>query len=116
MKPTALIVDVSCDEAGAIETSRSTTHDDSIYEVDGIRQYAVDNIPSAFAKSASQLFSLSILPYVRKVANLGVKEALLSDPHLSRGLTTYRSKLTLEETAQKLNLPYYPPSEALRAE
>lgn len=113
MKRGSLIVDVSCDEAGAIETSRSTTHDDSIYEIDGIRHYAVDNIPSAFARDASVLLSLSILPYVRQVCNQGVEQALLENQYLRRGLTTYRGKLTLEETARKLNLPYIPPLVAI---
>ena len=113
MKPDALIVDVSCDEAGAIETSKSTTHDDSIYSVDGIRHYAVDNIPSAFAGSSSELLSMSILPYLRKVAKLGVKEALQADPHFRRGLTTYKGKLTLKETAEKLGKPFTDPLDAL---
>lgn len=49
MKKGALIVDVACDDNGAIETCRSTTHDDPIYTEEGIVHYCVDNIPSAFA-------------------------------------------------------------------
>ena len=47
MKPGAMIIDVACDDAGAVETCKSTTHDDPVYYVDGILHYAVDNIPSA---------------------------------------------------------------------
>ena len=52
MKPGAMIVDVACDENGAIETCRDTTHDDPIYFVDGVMHYCVDNIPSAFSQTA----------------------------------------------------------------
>lgn len=114
MKKSALIIDVSCDDEGAIETSHSTTHADSTYVVDGICHYAVDNIPSAFAASASELLSLNTFPYIRKVANLGFKQAMLKDAHLRRGLTTYKGKLTLEETALKQGLPFSDPLDAIQ--
>jgi len=53
MKEGALIVDVACDEAGAIETTRTTSHDAPVYVVDGIIHYCVDNIPSAFSQTAT---------------------------------------------------------------
>ncbi len=49
MKPGAMIVDVACDENGAIETCRDTTHDDPIYFVDGVMHYVCGQHPSAFS-------------------------------------------------------------------
>ncbi|SCZ76024.1 alanine dehydrogenase [Acidaminobacter hydrogenoformans] len=113
MKRGALIVDVACDEAGAIETCRSTSHDDPVYVEEGVLHYAVDNIPSGFAETASQMLSECTLPYALEIANRGVVEALRRDPHLRRGLTTYKGQLTLVETADKHGIPYVDPLEAI---
>ena len=109
MKKGSIIVDVSCDEAGAIETSHSTTHDNPTYEVDGIVHYAVDNIPATFARTATELLSNVTFPYVMDIANKGVEKALKDNSGLRRGLSTYKGKLTLEETALKHNLDYKSP-------
>ena len=113
MKPGAMIVDVACDDHGAIETCESTTHDDPIYYVDGILHYAVDNIPSGFAATASRTLSAATLPYALAMADKGAEQALLADAHLRRGLTTYKGMLTLLETAQKHNMPFTDPKDAI---
>lgn len=113
MKRGAMIVDVACDEAGAIETCKSTSHDDPVYVEDGVMHYAVDNIPSGFAETASKMLSECTLPFALEIANRGVEEALRRDPHLRRGLTTYKGHLTLKETADKHGLPYSDPLEAI---
>lgn len=109
MKHGAMIIDVSCDDEGAIETSHSTSHDDPIYFVDGIMHYAVDNIPSAFSHTASNSLANATLPYVMEIANKGYKRALKDNPGLLRGLSFYYGKLTLEETAIKQNRQYTSP-------
>lgn len=113
MKPGAIIVDVACDDHGAIETCESTTHDDPIYYVDGVLHYAVDNIPSAFANTASQTLSAATLPHALAIAQKGVEQALLEDAFLRRGLTTHKGKLTLLETARKHSMEYTDPKDAL---
>lgn len=113
MKPRAVIIDVACDEAGAIETCVATTHDNPIYTDNGIVHYCVDNIPSAFSQTASNSLSYATLPYVRQIANMGIREALLSNPSLRKGLGFYYGELTLEETGRKQNRPYITPEEAL---
>lgn len=113
MKPNAVIIDVACDEAGAIETCVATTHDDPVYTDNGIVHYCVDNIPSAFSQTASNSLSYATLPYTRMIANKGVREALLSDAPLRKGLGFYYGELTLEETGRKQNRPYITPEEAL---
>lgn len=113
MKPSSLIVDVSCDEGGAIETCRSTSHDDPIYKVDGITHYCVDNIPSAFSQTATISLCNATLPYVLQIADKGAEQALKDNKYLRRGLSFYYGKLTLEETGIKQDRPYITPEEAL---
>ena len=105
MKPSAMIVDVACDDEGAVETCRSTTHDDPVYYVDGILHYCVDNIPSAFARTASIMLATATLPYLLEIANKGAETALKENSHLRKGLTAYDGMLTLQETALKQNRP-----------
>ncbi len=105
MKKGAMIVDVACDDEGAVETCRSTSHDDPVYYEEGVKHYCVDNIPSAFARTASILLSEATLPYLLKIANKGVEKALKEDKNLLKGLTAYDGKLTLKETALKQNRP-----------
>lgn len=114
MKKGAMIIDVACDDEGAVETCRSTSHTDPIYYEEGILHYCVDNIPSAFAQTASTTLCNATLPFTIAIANKGVKQALKDDKHLRRGLTTYAGKLTLLETAEKLNIPYTDAMEALK--
>ncbi len=113
MKPCTIISDVSCDEGGAIETSRSTSHDDPIYTVDGIIHYAVDNIPSAFSRTATTTLATMTLPYAMQVATMGVDEALRSNNEFRKGLSFYKGAMTLKETSVKLGIPYCSPEEAL---
>lgn len=113
MKPGAMIVDVACDDAGAVETCRSTTHDEPVYYVEGIMHYCVDNIPSGFSRTASIMLSAATLPYLLSMADNGVQAALSRDPHLRRGLTFYYGDLTLKETAVKHDLTYTEPTEAI---
>lgn len=113
MKHGAIIIDVACDDAGAIETCNSTTHDDPIFYEEGIMHYCVDNIPSGFSRTASILLSAATLPHTLSIANNGVEDALIKDAHLRRGLTYYYGDLTLKETADKHDLVYTDPVEAI---
>ena len=113
MKKDALIVDVACDENGAIETCRSTTHDDPVYREEGILHYCVDNIPAAYAQTATCLLSNATLPYALQLADKGVKEAMTENKYFRKGLCFYDGVLTLKETGLKQNRPYQSPERAL---
>ncbi|MBA7485419.1 Alanine dehydrogenase [subsurface metagenome] len=69
LKRTALILDISCDTNGAVETCIPTTWDDPVYEVDGITHFCVSNLPSAIPADSSDHLSSMILPHVMKVAS-----------------------------------------------
>ena len=108
MKKDSLIVDISCDPAGAIETCRPTPHDNPIYEVEGIRHYCVDNLPSAVARTSSSALSNASLPYVLKIANDGWLQAIKEDAVLKRGLGFALGYLTFKPTAEAQNREYTP--------
>lgn len=114
MKKGAMIIDVACDDEGAVETCHSTTHKDPVYYEEGILHYCVDNIPSAFARTASTTLCNATLPFVLAIADKGVKRALKEDKHLRRGLTTYDGKLTLLETAEKHDIPFTSPDDIVK--
>ena len=69
--------------------------------------------PSGFSRTASQTLSAATLPHALAIAEKGVEKALLDDKHLRRGLTTYKGKLCLLETALKHNLPFTDPKDAI---
>jgi alanine dehydrogenase len=100
MKSGALIVDISCDTAGAVETSRPTSWSAPIYVVDGIRHFCVDNIPGAVPVTASAGYGEAILPKVLLIAEHGLVSACKMDPWLARGLTCANGELLLEEAAR----------------
>jgi len=106
MKKEALIVDISCDPAGAIETCMPTSHDQPTYVVNGIQHYCVDNLPSAVARTASDALSNTSLPYVLKLADKGWLPAIKEDTALRRGLGFAFGYLTFKPTATAQNRPY----------
>lgn len=94
LKPDALLIDVAIDQGGCFETSRPTTYDDPTYVLDGIVHYCVANMPGAVPHTSTRALTNATLPYVRRLANLGVDAALAADPGLARGLNTRAGALT----------------------
>ena len=114
MKRGSMIVDVACDDNGAVETCRSTTHDDPVFYEEGILHYCVDNIPSAFSQTASVTLSNATLPYLLQIADKGFKKAIEENPYLRKGMTCYDGKLTLLETALKQERAWTDPEELIK--
>ncbi|MCA0964259.1 alanine dehydrogenase [Salipiger bermudensis] len=94
MKPGAVLVDVAIDQGGCFETSRATTHDDPIYEVDGIQHYCVANMPGAVPRSSTIALGNATLPFVMALANKGWRQACADDRHLLAGLNVHAGQLT----------------------
>jgi len=88
LKPDALLIDVAIDQGGCFATSQPTTYDEPTYRVDGIVHYCVANMPGAVPHTSTRALTNATLPYVRKLANLGIDAALAADPGLARGLNT----------------------------
>ena len=113
MKPGAVLVDIAIDQGGCFETSKATSHDDPIYEVDGIVHYCVANMPGAVPRTSTFALNNRTLPHVVNLAELGAVEAMRADPHLANGLNVADGKVTCGPVARDLDLPYLPLEEAL---
>lgn len=113
MEPGSVIVDISCDPHGPIETCHETTHEDPRYIEEGIVHFCVSNIPGAIAQSASVSYAASVLPHLQALLDLGVREACIRDGFLRRSMTVYRGVLTHEETSAVQNIPWLRPRDAL---
>ncbi|MBL1265502.1 alanine dehydrogenase [Candidatus Methylomicrobium oryzae] len=105
MRKGAVIVDVSIDQGGCVETARPTTHSDPTYEVDGIVHYCVANMPGAVPRTSTLALNNATLPYVLRLANEGL-DALRHDHPLQLGLTTHQGRLTNAAVAQSLDFGY----------
>jgi alanine dehydrogenase len=114
MKPGAVLVDVAIDQGGCFETSRATTHQDPIYEVDGIVHYCVANMPGAVARTSTQALGNATLPFVLALAGKGWRLACAEDEHLLAGLNVHAGRVTYGAVGTALGLPVTPAREALR--
>jgi alanine dehydrogenase len=101
----SVIVDVSVDQGGCVETTQPTTHSNPTYFVDGVLHYGVANMPGAVPRTSSLALANATLRYVLRIADQGVKEALKGDPGLAKGLNIYRGSVTHPAVAETFNLP-----------
>ncbi len=108
-----VVVDVAVDQGGCIETCKPTTHEHPIYEVDGIIHYCVANMPGAVPFTSTTALTNATNPYVQKLANLGILNALKSDEALLQGLNTYRGLVTHHGVSDAFGMPYTSPDEAI---
>ncbi|MEH7582497.1 NAD(P)-dependent oxidoreductase, partial [Priestia megaterium] len=113
MEKGSVIVDISNDTDGAIESFRETTHAHPTYIENGIVHYCVSNIPGAIANSTSVAYAASVLPHIQSILNSGVKSACIKDGFLRRSLTAYKGYLTHEETSAIQNRPWVRPEDVL---
>jgi alanine dehydrogenase len=93
MKPRSVIVDISIDQGGCIETSRPTSHDHPSYVEEGVVHYCVPNMPGVVARTATSGFVNAALPYILDVVNLGVEKAIQTNPAIEFGIATYQGEL-----------------------
>lgn len=114
MKPGSVLVDVAIDQGGCFETSHATTHQDPIYEVDGVMHYCVANMPGAVARTSTQALGNATMPFMLALANKGWKQACADDRHLLNGLNVHAGKLTYAAVGQALNLPVISAADALK--
>lgn len=107
MKDGAIIVDVSIDSGGCFETSEITTHTEPTFVKHGIIHYAVPNIPSRYARTASLSISNIFTPYLLNIGDEGgIEDAARFDKSLQRGMYFYHGILTNKAVADWFSLPY----------
>ncbi|WP_017664469.1 alanine dehydrogenase [Porphyrobacter sp. AAP82] len=105
MRPGAVVVDIAIDQGGCFETSRPTTHQNPVFEVDGVIHYCVANMPGAVARTSTMALGNATLPFVLKLAGKGADGAMAADPHLAAGLNVSGGKLHIAAVAEALGLP-----------
>jgi alanine dehydrogenase len=108
MSKGSVVVDVSVDQGGCIETIRPTRHSDPVYFVDGVLHYGVTNMPGAVPRTSTIALSNATLPYVVLLASLGVPGALSTHHDLAGGVNIYRGKVTYCAVAESFGLEYTP--------
>ncbi|MEE4346858.1 MAG: alanine dehydrogenase [Paracoccaceae bacterium] len=104
MKPGAVLVDVAIDQGGCFETSKATTHQDPIYEVDGIMHYCVANMPGAVARTSTLALGNATMPFMLALADKGWKRACAEDAHLLAGLNVHAGQLTYAAVGEALGI------------
>ncbi|GAA0739741.1 alanine dehydrogenase [Sphingomonas sp. ABOLD] len=102
----SVLVDIAIDQGGCFETSRATTHDDPVFEIDGVIHYCVANMPGAVARTSAFALNNATLPFVLKLANQGAEAAMKADRHLANGLNVSGGKIRHQAVADALDLPF----------
>lgn len=115
LKPGAALVDVAIDQGGCFETSKATTHQDPIYEVDGIMHYCVANMPGAVARTSTIALGNATLPYMLRLADQGWRAAMEADEGLLAGLNVHAGKLTNYAVGRALEIDVVSPALAIKA-
>jgi alanine dehydrogenase len=113
MKPGSVLVDVSIDQGGCFESAKPTTHDQPTYQEQGVIHYCVANMPGAVARTSTFALTNATLPFVMALANKGINQALLDDPHLLAGLNIYRGKVTYQAVAEAHGYEFVSPESVL---
>ena len=103
MKPGSVLVDISIDQGGCIETSKPTTHDNPIFVEEEVVHYCVTNMPGAVPLTASLALNHATLPYIKKIADLGLEKACASDIHLANGLNMANGEIRHPSVESALN-------------
>ncbi len=106
MQKGAVLVDVAIDQGGCFETSKPTTHDHPIYEVDGIVHYCVSNMPGAVPYTSTLGLTNVTLPYAVDIANNGWKKALDEDKELRKGLNIVDGEIVYQDVADAFDMDY----------
>jgi alanine dehydrogenase len=113
MRPGSVIIDISIDQGGSIETSRMTTHSAPTYVVHDVVHYCVGNMPGAVPNTSTYALTNVTLPYAISIADRGLEDAMRADPALALGLNTHGGALTNQAVAEAHDLEWMPVSVAI---
>jgi alanine dehydrogenase len=108
MKPGSLIVDISIDQGGSVETSRPTTHREPVFIEEGIVHYCVTNMPGAVPFTSTIALNNATFPYVFELCQKGFEKCVRENLEVWKGVNIYNGKITNKEVAEAFNLEYVP--------
>jgi alanine dehydrogenase len=105
MKPGSVIIDVSIDQGGCVETSRPMTLDQPTFIQHGVVHYCVGNMTSNVPRTASRVLTNVALPYIKALAKRGVGGALKADPALARGVCLLEGRMVHQRLGDHFGIP-----------
>jgi alanine dehydrogenase len=107
MRPGSIIIDVAIDRGGCFETSELTNHEHPVITKHNVIHYGVPNIPSGFARTASQAISNVLMPLLIQVGDMGgLEEIIWQQVHLREGIYLYKGALTDFYISEKFQLKF----------
>lgn len=104
MKSGSVIIDVSVDQGGCAETSKPTTHDNPVYEADGVIHYTVANMPGAYPRTSTLALTNATLPYIKTIAKKGIEKAIREDSIIKSAINTYNGHIVNKALADSLGV------------
>ena len=104
MRPGSIVIDVSIDQGGCIETSRPTTLESPTYTIHNVIHYCVPNMTANVARTATYGLTNSLLPYISEIAAKGIDLAVKDHEGLLRGICTYKGFCTKESIARRFEV------------
>ncbi len=116
MRAGSVILDLSIDQGGCIETSRPTTIDDPTFVFADVVHYCVPNMTANIPRTASKALTLAHIGYLERIARTGLETALRDSPALARGTYMYRGTVTKETIGSLFGLEYRPIASLLGGE
>ncbi len=90
MRPRSVIIDLSIDQGGCVETSRPTTHSNPTFIKEGVIHYCVPNMNGVLGRTATHALGNASWPFIKTIAELGIEKAIEKMPALARGIYTYQ--------------------------
>lgn len=104
MKPGSVIIDVSVDQGGCVETCKPTTHENPTYVIEGVVHYCVANMPGAVPFTSTVALTNATLPYAVEIADKGYEQAIATNSEIRLGLNMIDGKVTHQGVADAFNL------------
>ena len=104
MQAGSVVVDVSIDQGGCIETSHPTSHSNPVFVKHGVIHYCVNNMPGAFPKTSTIALSKVTLPYILKLADNGVSDFFKADG-LALAVNCHKGFITNQAVASSVDMP-----------
>lgn len=106
MKSGAVIVDVAVDQGGCVETTRPTTHAEPTFVELGVLHYGVTNMPGSVPRTSTLALTNATLPYILKLAGLGLKRVVKEEPALTLGINAFNGKVTNRAVAKSFECEF----------
>lgn len=106
MKPGSVIIDVSIDQGGSLETSRPTTHSDPTYIEEDVVHYCVTNMPGAVGRTSTFALCNVTLPWALQIAERGVESSARELKPIASAINIHNGEVTNRAVAETFDMPY----------